>query len=180
MENNYYHLPSCWKWKFHSWSWKVESVMVKFFNEYKRQTVLVEARWHVCWWREKQGMCTSLIQREREARNINHTSIRLSSWHFAAIMTVNCETSVGKNAYIWEDRIYLRSIQFFFLKSDLKYCKRIREEKIVNFQHLRFLFLSRSIIHVWHNTRDSRSIEFQRQGSITLGPIAGRARILPC
>lgn len=162
MENNYYHLPSCWKWKFHSWSWKVESVMVKFFNEYKRQTVLVEARSPgltrmLMTWKTRH---VSDSEREREARNINHTSIRLSSWHFAAIMTVNCETSVGKNAYIWEDRIYLRSIQFFFLKSDLKYCKRIREEKIVNFQHLRFLFLSRSIIHVWHNTRDSRSIEF--------------------
>lgn len=95
-------------------------------------------------------VCASLlplprVDSEREWRappNINHTSIRLSSWHFAAIM--NCETSVGKNAYIWEDRIHLRSIHSFFqiwLKAHRENIGESQEKKLkIGKQSLNFQF----------------------------------------
>lgn len=128
-----------------------------------------------------------LIQRERERKrdapsNINHTSIRLSSWHFAAIMTVNCETSVGKK-YIREDLSLFDPFLFsqIWFKVGLRKDSQITREKIQDFcssidRSIDYTCVCNIILEI----RDPLELEFHSQGTITLGPIVSlSARILP-
>lgn len=140
-------LPNLLEWKFHVEKWKGNLWWLSFsMNTNGKQCSFTRVDAYVD--DVKNKACARplpllgwFIERKRERRaNINHTSIRLSSWHFAAIMTVNCETSVGKNAYVYSRGSDLSSFDpFLFSRIWLKGLRKdsqITREKIVSLHRI--------------------------------------------